>query len=462
MELAESSRQHQKSSGIPWNILVVPRQDFNNKAVFRKCCSKYAKHHRRDYFHRSIFSRMEAIQKTSNYETLKYRNTHCFNLEMRIHKNNIAEVHKCMKKSLGNRLANQILEDVKPGIMRKVQPKCLKRTLFKTITNPIARTITDFVRHLLAVFLSYLDFLKDLTLLGTLITTVGGLHYVVINFTNLQAQIIVSWACTLAMPLLANTAYFLTNSVHAIGLEGTASNYSKCQMCFIYMIVFCTSAILPSVLMFRKRCGNAKIDSLAEKAKHLEEAIDERNTRIDLVQEENENLIRNNPGGENNDLVEENKQIVIGLEAQNQLKKNEIEDIVTQSQVIEKENKKLRESILTTKLNESSLETVFQTAIQLSLLLLNLTESPTYSIFSAIFDEDEGILFLTTEMVLAFSIIVSIKTCVLSGSKLVSFGKEGFLPTVGKILLILSSLASILARIGSLILFFGPSFGLLA
>ena len=295
-----------------------------------------------------------------------------FQLEMRFHKNNVSMVHKCMKKSLGNRLANKILEDVEPGIMKKVQPTWLKRILFKTITNPIARTMTDFVRHLLAVFLSYLDFLKDLTLLGTLITTVGGLHYVVTNFTNLQAQIIVSWACTLAMPLLANTAYFLTHSVHSIGLEGTASNYSKCQMCFIYMIVFCTSAILPSVLMFRKRCGNAKIDSLAEKAKHFEEAIDESNKRIEIVQEENENLIRNNYG-ENYDLVEENKQIVIGLEAENQLKKDEIEDIVKQSQVIEQENKKLRESILTTKLNESSLETVFQTAIQLSLLLLNLT-----------------------------------------------------------------------------------------
>ena len=62
---------------------------------------------------------------------------------------------------------------------------------------------------------------------------------------------------------------------------------------------------------------------------------------------------------------------------------------------------------------------------------------------------------------LAFSIIVSIKTCVLSGSKLVKFSKEGFLPAVGKILLILSSLASVLARIGSLIFYFGPSLGLL-
>ena len=81
------------------------------------------------------------------------------------------------------------------------------------------------------------------------------------------------------------------------------------------------------------------------------------------------------------DLVEENKQIVIGLEAENQLKKNEIEAIVTQSQVIEKENKMLRESILTTKLNESSLETVFQTVIQLLLLLLNLTGKNLFLMF---------------------------------------------------------------------------------
>ena len=62
---------------------------------------------------------------------------------------------------------------------------------------------------------------------------------------------------------------------------------------------------------------------------------------------------------------------------------------------------------------------------------------------------------------LALSILVSIKTCVLSRSKLVNFSKEGFLPTVGRILLILSSLASILARIGSLLFYFGPALGIL-
>ena len=72
-----------------------------------------------------------------------------------------------------------------------------------------------------------------------------------------------------------------------------------------------------------------------------------------------------------------------------------------------------------------------------------------------------GILFLTTEVLLAFSIIVSMKTCVLSRSKLVNFGKEGFLPTLGKIFLILTSMSSILARVSSLLLYFGPSLGLL-
>ena len=64
-------------------------------------------------------------------------------------------------------------------------------------------------------------------------------------------------------------------------------------------------------------------------------------------------------------------------------------------------------------------------------------------------------------MILAFSILVSIKTCVLSRYKQVNFSKEGFLPAVGQILLILSSLASILARVGSILLYFTPSLGLL-
>ena len=80
-DLAESLLHPQKkgSSGIPWNILVVSRQD-KKKPQFRKCSSKYSKHHRREDFNRSISIRMEAIQKMSDYEKLKYLNRHYFDV----------------------------------------------------------------------------------------------------------------------------------------------------------------------------------------------------------------------------------------------------------------------------------------------------------------------------------------------------------------------------------------------
>ena len=81
IELAESSRhrRNNESSEIPWNILVVSGQDTKK---FRKCNTKYAKHHGRDDFNRSISSRMEAIQKTSDYETLKHHNRHYYNVSL--------------------------------------------------------------------------------------------------------------------------------------------------------------------------------------------------------------------------------------------------------------------------------------------------------------------------------------------------------------------------------------------
>ena len=61
---------------------------------------------------------------------------------------------------------------------------------------------------------------------------------------------------------------------------------------------------------------------------------------------------------------------------------------------------------------------------------------------------------------MAFSIIASIKTCVMSRYKLINVDKEGFFPSVGKLLIIFTSLMSILGRVMSMIMYFGPSLGL--
>ena len=71
-----------------------------------------------------------------------------------------------------------------------------------------------------------------------------------------------------------------------------------------------------------------------------------------------------------------------------------------------------------------------------------------------------GFLNISAELLLAFSIVISLKTCVLSRYNLVNVEKEGFTTTVGNILIIFSSLVSIPIRVLSLVMYFGPCLGL--
>ena len=90
-----------------------------------------------------------------------------------------------MKQSIGNALSQIVLDDVSPGIKRKLTPKWVKLKWFKATTNPILRTTLDWLKHGLSVFLSHFDLLKDIALLVTLLSTVGGLYYVFNNLTEI-------------------------------------------------------------------------------------------------------------------------------------------------------------------------------------------------------------------------------------------------------------------------------------
>ena len=61
------------------------------------------------------------------------------------------------------------------------------------------------------------------------------------------------------------------------------------------------------------------------------------------------------------------------LKNENNDRKEQIETIITKVLDIDNENNNLRQSILTLKLTEGSIETIFQTVIQISLLCLALT-----------------------------------------------------------------------------------------
>ena len=61
------------------------------------------------------------------------------------------------------------------------------------------------------------------------------------------------------------------------------------------------------------------------------------------------------------------------MKTENNDRKVKIDNIITKVLVIENENNNLRQSILNIKMTEGSLETIFQTVIQISLLFLALT-----------------------------------------------------------------------------------------
>ena len=62
-------------------------------------------------------------------------------------------------------------------------------------------------------------------------------------------------------------------------------------------------------------------------------------------------------------------------------------------------------------------------------------------------------------MVLAFSILMSLKTVLLSNINLVKDEKEKFLPFKGKVLIFLSTTFFTIGRVGSILLYFAPSLG---
>ena len=106
----------------------------------------------------------------------------------------------------------------------------------------------------------------------------------------------------------------------------------------------------------------------------LEENNSENERSIVEIDDVNKYLIRN----ENEELnvpnrIKENKQAIQNLKIENMERKGQIEEILKQAHLIEKKKQHLRESIHTTLMNESSMETLVQTGLQLSLLLMNWT-----------------------------------------------------------------------------------------
>ena len=104
---------------------------------------------------------------------------------------------------------------------------------------------------------------------------------------------------------------------------------------------------------------------------------------------------------------------------------------------------------------EFGLEGIFQMAGQFILFLNAISLTRTHEAFKAIFDEETP----GERCLLIFSVIWSFKTCILSHLKVVSASREHF-PIMSKIVIGLYSFFSVSSRVLCMIMFFAPSLGL--
>ena len=183
---------------------------------------------------------------------------------MKVHNDDFAAVHMCMKSMLGtNPVTEAIIEDIDPGIMRRLEPKWFKKQMHKLSRNRYLNNFLDCCGHFKSIFSTYLDVTMDVAILKTMISVIGT-TYVIMNYRNVQSQIVLAFACTIFLPFLANGLYFNKNAVMALGLEKRA--YTTCQTVLIHILVTFLSPLLPAMILYRKRCCRAKIDKLDEDA----------------------------------------------------------------------------------------------------------------------------------------------------------------------------------------------------
>ena len=71
-----------------------------------------------------------------------------------------------------------------------------------------------------------------------------------------------------------------------------------------------------------------------------------------------------------------------------------------------------------------------------------------------------GSFDIPASLIVGVSVLVSLKTSLLTNLKLVKVEKDGFVPSFGQFFIVLSNLFYTVGRVGALVLFFTPSLGL--
>ena len=120
--------------------------------------------------------------------------------------------------------------------------------------------------------------------------------------------------------------------------------------------------------------------------------------------------------------------------------------------------KRLQRKLLAWLKAELGAEIVYQVVIQFILLMMYETHTPTQRGIDAIFAKDSNNSFISSQVLLIFSIIWSLKTCITTHIKATKVEKE-FLPFTSALVLFAQTTVGTVKRIGTLFFYFVPFFG---
>ena len=264
---------------------------------------------------------------------------------------------------------------------------------------------------------TYVDLIQDSTLLVTLIYLLqGGLFT---HFTTFACQVFWHLAASIVIPLLISA--LVTVRHHPLLILGFRSwefhkhtPPSRRRLWGIRFLTFFFYPMVPAMLLHAREEAKQRVEDILERGKE----------RAEMTMEE-------------------------------------MEEVDYLSEYL----KDARKALLTFKRNEFGVEMVLQLTIQTMMLLLSKTVFPTHTGLEAVFKEDFKSQYSwlgadLTVIFLAVSILRGFITSAKTYIKIKTEDKKEILSSTGKLLLGFRALLTIITRVFSFVVYFGPFLGL--
>ena len=299
-------------------------------------------------------------------------------------------------------LIDAIIEAKYPGLVSKIVEGVpyLVPFLDKMIEYKRLTTLIHIIKRLVKIELTFLDVFKDLALAITCMIVVGGPIVVLEFFTNFSSFMVFIFFATVILPQFLANLYLAVNNPQMIFLEIDKS-LSILKLLFTAFANFIFSLASPILVI---NCCERTKEELSRAA--------ERN-----LQDQTSQLLK----------------------------------IYRRYEIQRSNSLKI----------ELGLETYYQVIAQIVVLLLAKTKTPTTRGLEAIFDQKSRIFGceVNAETILALSIAISLKSCILAQLSSM-MGEKVFFPFTSKIIAFLWSFFGALKRVLSVTMFFAPSLGL--